>query len=95
MFMACLRLLPGGLALIGWAAASGRPQPSTPLAWAWVAAFALVDGAMFQVGGGRQLWWFEGGAVAVAVDLLTSGRAAAVAGDRLLIVTWTPGGRQL
>ena len=53
LFMGSLRLLPGGLALVAWATAKGRPQPATPAAWAWVLAFALVDGAMFQVGGGR------------------------------------------
>jgi hypothetical protein len=49
LFMGSLRLLPGGLALVAWAAAKGRPQPATATAWAWIAAFALVDGAMFQV----------------------------------------------
>lgn len=47
-----MRLLPAGAALVAWAAASGRPQPSSAVAWAWVAAFALVDGAAFQVGRG-------------------------------------------
>jgi drug/metabolite transporter (DMT)-like permease len=44
-----MRLLPAGLVLLAWAAATGRPQPKTPTAWAWVLAFALVDGAAFQV----------------------------------------------
>jgi hypothetical protein len=57
--MGALRLLPGGLALVGWAAANGRPQPSSAIAWAWVAAFALVDGAMFQVRAGG---WIEASA---------------------------------
>jgi hypothetical protein len=48
LVMGAMRLLPGGLALVGWASAAGRPQPSSPAAWAWIAAFALVDGAMFQ-----------------------------------------------
>ncbi|KAI8472016.1 MAG: Drug/Metabolite transporter superfamily [Monoraphidium minutum] len=48
LLMGALRLLPGGIALVAWAASKGRPQPSTATAWAWVAAFALVDGAMFQ-----------------------------------------------
>lgn len=48
LFMGSLRMLPGGLALVAWAAAKGRPQPATPLAWAWISAFALIDGAMFQ-----------------------------------------------
>jgi drug/metabolite transporter (DMT)-like permease len=43
-----LRLLPAGIILIAWAAATGRKHPSGATAWAWIAAFALVDGAMFQ-----------------------------------------------
>jgi drug/metabolite transporter (DMT)-like permease len=48
LFLGAIRLLPAGLALVAWAAADGRPQPATPLAWAWVLAFAVVDGAAFQ-----------------------------------------------
>jgi hypothetical protein len=50
LMLGAMRLLPAGLALLGWAAATGRPQPKTAVAWAWVLAFALVDGAAFQVG---------------------------------------------
>jgi hypothetical protein len=51
LMLGAMRLLPAGLALLGWAAATGRPQvvPKTAVAWAWIAAFALVDGAAFQV----------------------------------------------
>lgn len=49
LFIGMLRLLPAGAVLVAWAAASGRPQPSTPIAWAWITAFGLVDGAAFQV----------------------------------------------
>jgi drug/metabolite transporter (DMT)-like permease len=49
-----MRLLPAGAALVAWAAGSGRPQPRTAAAWAWVAAFALVDGAAFQVRGRQE-----------------------------------------
>lgn len=48
MAMGALRLLPAGLLLVAWAASHGRRHPSTPTAWAWVAAFALVDAAAFQ-----------------------------------------------
>lgn len=48
LMLGAMRLLPAGLALLGWAAATGRPQPKTAVAWAWVLAFALVDGAAFQ-----------------------------------------------
>ncbi|KAF6254775.1 EamA-like transporter family-domain-containing protein [Scenedesmus sp. NREL 46B-D3] len=50
LMLGALRLLPAGLALLGWAAATGRPQlvPKSAVAWAWIAAFALVDGAAFQ-----------------------------------------------
>jgi hypothetical protein len=55
LMLGAMRLLPAGLALLGWAAATGRPQllPKTAVAWAWIAAFALVDGAAFQV---RREW---------------------------------------
>lgn len=48
LFMGSIRLLPAGLLLVGWAARDGRPQPSSALAWAWILAFAVVDGAAFQ-----------------------------------------------
>eukprot|EP00983_Pelagomonas_calceolata_P111334 1159771-Pelagomonas_calceolata.AAC.2 len=50
LLMGSFRLLPSGFILVAVAAAQGRPAPSTLVAWAWVAAFALVDGACFQVG---------------------------------------------
>jgi hypothetical protein len=55
LMLGAMRLLPAGLALLGWTAATGRQQlvPKTAVAWAWIAAFALVDGAAFQV----RLWW--------------------------------------
>lgn len=49
LLLGAMRLLPAGLALVGWAVATGRPQPKTSIAWAWIVAFALVDGAAFQV----------------------------------------------
>lgn len=48
LLMGSFRLLPSGFILVAVAAAQGRPAPSTLVAWAWVAAFALVDGACFQ-----------------------------------------------
>jgi hypothetical protein len=51
-----MRLLPAGLALVGWSVANGRPQPKSAAAWAWVLAFGLVDGAAFQVHLSEQQW---------------------------------------
>ncbi|GLC43811.1 hypothetical protein PLESTB_000910500 [Pleodorina starrii] len=48
LVLGALRLLPAGLLLVGWAASTGRAQPSSLKAWAWVLAFALVDAACFQ-----------------------------------------------
>lgn len=50
LLMGSFRLLPAGFILVAVAAAQGRPVPTGLVAWAWVAAFALVDGAAFQVG---------------------------------------------
>ena len=46
--IAAVRLLPSGLLLVFFAAASGRKQPAGLRAWASVALFGLVDGAVFQ-----------------------------------------------
>eukprot|EP00775_Hariotina_reticulata_P005839 gene5839-6080_t len=48
LLLGAMRLLPAGLALVAWSLANGRPQPKSAAAWAWVLAFALVDGAAFQ-----------------------------------------------
>ena len=50
LFVSAWRLLPAGVALIAWAAATGRRQPSGGTAWLAVALFGLVDGTCFQVG---------------------------------------------
>ena len=47
-FMAGVRLLPAGILVLLVAAILKLPQPKTWQAWAWILAFALVDGAMFQ-----------------------------------------------
>lgn len=49
LLMGSFRLLPSGFILVAVAAAQGRPPPASLAAWAWVGAFALVDGAAFQV----------------------------------------------
>lgn len=49
LFVSSVRLLPAGIALIAWAAASGRQQPKGGMAWLAIALFGLVDGAIFQV----------------------------------------------
>ncbi|KAG2500842.1 hypothetical protein HYH03_001603 [Edaphochlamys debaryana] len=48
LMVGAMRLLPAGAMLVAWAAANGCKHPSTAIAWAWVAAFALVDAAAFQ-----------------------------------------------
>lgn len=48
LFIAAVRLIPAGAALIAWADAQGRPRPSGADAWRAIAVFALVDGALFQ-----------------------------------------------
>ena len=47
-FLAGTRLLPAGVLVLMAAAAMGRPQPTSWRGWAWIALFALVDGALFQ-----------------------------------------------
>lgn len=49
LLLGSFRLLPAGIVLLMWAESHGRPSPKTMEAWLWVAAFALVDGAAFQV----------------------------------------------
>ncbi len=47
-FLAGVRLLPAGILVLIAAAIFKLPQPKTWQAWLWIAAFALVDGTMFQ-----------------------------------------------
>lgn len=49
IFVSAFRLLPAGVALVAWAAASGRKQPKGWQAWVACALFGLVDGTAFQV----------------------------------------------
>ncbi|DBB03744.1 TPA: hypothetical protein ACH3X3_011052 [Trebouxia sp. C0006] len=48
IFVSAFRLLPAGVALVAWAAASGRKQPKGWEAWLACAIFGLVDGTAFQ-----------------------------------------------
>jgi drug/metabolite transporter (DMT)-like permease len=48
MFVAGVRLVPAGILVLLVAVVLGRSQPTTWRGWAWVALFALVDGALFQ-----------------------------------------------
>ena len=48
LFVSAVRLLPAGLALIAWAAASGRPQPKSGAAWLAISIFGLADATCFQ-----------------------------------------------
>ena len=47
-FVAAMRLIPAGGLLVAYAAYTGRKQPAGAMAWLAIAAFALVDGTMFQ-----------------------------------------------
>jgi drug/metabolite transporter (DMT)-like permease len=48
LFMAVIRLVPAGVLILGAAVYMGKPQPKGWIAWLWIAAFGLVDGALFQ-----------------------------------------------
>ncbi|TAD76286.1 MAG: DMT family transporter [Oscillatoriales cyanobacterium] len=48
LFLAGLRLVPAGFLVLLAAALAGRSQALSWRAWAWIGAFALVDGALFQ-----------------------------------------------
>jgi len=48
LFVAAVRLLPAGAVLVAWAKSKNRPIPKGLAAWAPIAVFALIDGAMFQ-----------------------------------------------
>lgn len=48
LFMAGVRLVPAGVLVLLAAMLMGKPQPKGWKAWAWIALFGLVDGAMFQ-----------------------------------------------
>jgi drug/metabolite transporter (DMT)-like permease len=48
LFLAGLRLVPAGFLVLAAAALAGRSQALSWRAWAWIGAFALVDGALFQ-----------------------------------------------
>ena len=47
-FLAGMRILPAGLAILLVAHWQGRSHPQGWRGWLWVAAFALVDGTLFQ-----------------------------------------------
>lgn len=48
LFLAGMRLLPAGLLVLVAAFLMKRPQPRTWKGWAWILAFAAIDGALFQ-----------------------------------------------
>lgn len=47
-FLAGARLFPAGILVLLAAFWMGRSQPQTWKGWAWICAFALIDGALFQ-----------------------------------------------
>lgn len=86
LLLGAMRLLPAGVALVAWARAQGRPQPKTLLAWSWVAAFALVDGAAFQGFLAQGLERTSAGLGSVIIDsqpLTVAVLAALLFGERL------------
>lgn len=48
LFVAAWRLIPAGVALLGWAAIEKRKQPQSAMAWLAIALFGLADGTCFQ-----------------------------------------------
>jgi len=48
LFLAGVRLLPAGLVVLAVSLGLGRSQQISWRGWAWIAAFALVDGTLFQ-----------------------------------------------
>lgn len=48
LFLASFRLLPAGLLILAVGLALGKAQPQGWRSWAWIGAFALVDGCLFQ-----------------------------------------------
>ena len=59
LFVSAVRLLPAGLALIAWAAASGRPQPKSGAAWLAISIFGLADATCFQASTPALLCWTQ------------------------------------
>jgi drug/metabolite transporter (DMT)-like permease len=86
LFVASWRLLPAGIALLAWAAASGRKQPTTPMAWLAISLFALADGACFQGFLAQGLQRTSAGLGSVIIDsqpLSVALLASALFGERL------------
>lgn len=48
LFLAAVRLFPAGLLVLAVGVMLGRPQPQGWRSWAWIVAFAAVDGMLFQ-----------------------------------------------
>ncbi|MEM8602748.1 MAG: DMT family transporter [Cyanobacteria bacterium P01_H01_bin.121] len=90
-FLATVRLLPaGGLVLLA-AAWLGRPQPKGWQAWAWITAFALVDGTLFQGFLATGLARTDAGLGSVMIDsqpLAVALLALILFGDRIWIWGW-------
>ena len=86
LFVAAVRLLPAGAAVIAWAAARGRPQPTGTAAWLAIAAFAAVDGAAFQGCLAEGLRRTSAGLGSVVIDsqpLTVAALSALLYGERL------------
>lgn len=86
LFVAAMRLLPSGVALVLFAGARGRAQPSGAAAWAAVALFGLVDGTLFQGCLAQGLERTSAGLGSVIIDsqpLSVALLAAALFGERV------------
>lgn len=68
LFMAGVRIFPAGILVLLVAIILGKSQPKTWQGWAWIALFALVDGAMFQGFIGEGLMRTGAGLGSVMID---------------------------
>jgi drug/metabolite transporter (DMT)-like permease len=88
-FLAGLRLLPAGILVLLWANWSGRSQPQTGRAWAWIAGFGLVDGTLFQGFLAQGLGRTDAGLGSVMIDsqpLAVALLAAGLFGERIGLI---------
>jgi len=86
LFVAAVRVIPAGAAVVAWAAATGRRGPSDLTGWGAVAAFALVDATLFQGCLAEGLERTSAGLGSVIIDsqpITVALLAAALFGERL------------
>lgn len=89
--VATLRLLPAGAIVLLAARALGRPLRVDPSDWAWLLAFALVDGSLFQTLLAQGLGQTGAGLGSVLIDsqpLLVALLARTLFGEAINPVGW-------